>query len=397
MHKPTITFRRLAVVALVLTAGAALLRFVPGPEPWPDWYRRLVRRTNPIAYRLGLVGRRRSPLASVEYVGRRSGITRRTPVWAFVTSDHVIVGLPYGRDVNWARNVLASGHCRMQVHGQVYDLDEPQVRGSAELTELPEWRKRQFSDSMEYLRLRIFHVQPGTLDVGGPEDWYIRRKGRLMRLASFYYRPFRKPLAEAYGKAAGEAITRDAIGRFEVLLPDIPYIGGGKNSMTITLVKVAAKLAMYRALRARGARQEEAARLIHLGEVAFYESVPMRWVMRLQGRGFLSHRGVDMWRRIAATSQQRRYPDDWVYGVVDGDGSDAGMQLDCIECGALKYLEREGAPELTPYLCWIDYPQFAAMGLRLDRTETIAHGGRRCDFRVSRGEPAQVEPDFLHV
>jgi deazaflavin-dependent oxidoreductase (nitroreductase family) len=164
MHGPTLTFRRLALVALMLTAGATLLRFVPGPEPWPDWYRRLVRRTNPIAYRFGLVGRRRSPLASVEYVGRKSGTLRRTPVWAFVTSGHAIVGLPYGRDVNWARNVMASGHCRMQFRGQVYELDEPQVCGSAELTELPEWRKRQFSSTMEYMRLRVFRVQPGTLD-----------------------------------------------------------------------------------------------------------------------------------------------------------------------------------------------------------------------------------------
>lgn len=170
MHLPRLTFRRVAVVALVLTAGAALLRFVPGPEPWPDWYRRLVRRTNPIAYRLGLVGKRRSPLASVEYVGRKSGIVRCTPVWAFVTSDHVIVGLPYGRDVNWVRNVMASGHCRMQIHGQVYELDEPQVRGSAELPELPEWRKRQFSSTMEYLRLRIFRVRPGTLDSVSPTE-----------------------------------------------------------------------------------------------------------------------------------------------------------------------------------------------------------------------------------
>ncbi len=168
MHRPTLTFRRLALVALILTAVVTLLRFVPGPEPWPDWYRRLVRRTNPIAYRLGLVGRRRSPLASVEYVGRKSGTLRRTPVWAFVTNDHVIVGLPYGRDVNWTRNVMAGGHCRMQIQGRVYELDEPEVRGSAELTELPEWRKRQFSSTMEYLRLRVFRVQPGTLDSVSP-------------------------------------------------------------------------------------------------------------------------------------------------------------------------------------------------------------------------------------
>ena len=229
-----------------------------------------------------------------------------------------------------------------------------------------------------------------------PENRYVRHKGRLMRLARFYFRPFRKPLIEAYGKAAGEAIARDALGRFEVLLLDIPYIGGGKNAFTITLVKIAAKLAMYRTLRARGASVEEAARLIHLGEVGFYESVPTRWLMRLQGRGFLTQKGVDMWRRIAATSQGRRYPGDWVYEVVEGDGSDSGLGLDCIECGAVKYLDREGAPELAEYLCWIDYPQFAAMHLRLDRTETIAQGGQRCDFRVSRGQPVQVEPEFLH-
>jgi pimeloyl-ACP methyl ester carboxylesterase len=231
----------------------------------------------------------------------------------------------------------------------------------------------------------------------GPDFWYARHKGRFMRLARFYFRPFRKPLAEAYGKAAGEAIARDARRRFEVLLPDIPYIGGGGNSMTITLVKVAAKLAMYRALRAHGAAEEQAARLIHLGEMAFYQSVPMRWVMRVQGRGFLSRRGKDTWRRIAAASQERRYPEDWVYEIVEGDGQEFDFGLDCTECGAIKYLERERAPELAPYLCWSDYPQFAAMGLRLDRTETIAQGGHRCDFRLSRGQPVQVEPEFLHA
>jgi hypothetical protein len=37
------------------------------------------------------------------------------------------------------------------------------------------------------------------------------------------------------------------------------------------------------------------------------------------------------------------------------------------------------------------------MHLRLDRTETLAQGGQRCDFRMSRRQPAQVEPEFLHV
>jgi hypothetical protein len=119
--------------------------------------------------------------------------------------------------------------------------------------------------------------------------------------------------------------------------------------------------------------------------------------MRLQGRLFLTRKGTNLWRRVAATSQERHYPEDWVFEVVEGDGQDFGIGLDCTECGAVKYLDREGAPEYAPYLCWIDYPQFAAMHLRLDRTETIAQGGQRCDFRMSRGKPVQVEPAFLHA
>ena len=86
-----------------------------------------------------------------------------------------------------------------------------------------------------------------------------------------------------------------------------------------------------------------------------------------------------------------------MYEVVEGDGHDFEFGVDYTECGIVKYLAREGAPELAPYLCWLDYPQFAAMRLRLDRTETLAQGGQRCDFRVSRGQPVQVEPEFLHV
>jgi hypothetical protein len=228
------------------------------------------------------------------------------------------------------------------------------------------------------------------------ENWYLEHKPKIMRQVRSFLRPFRKPLAAAYGKEEGEAIVKDAIQRFEALLPDIPYIGGGENPFTKVLCKVATKLAMYQALRARGASVEEAARLIHLGEVSFLETVPTRWRMRLQGRLFLTQKGMNVWRHVAATSQERRYPEDWVYEVVEGDGQGFAFGVDCTECAAVKYLDREGAPELAQYLCWSDYPQFAAMHLRLDRTETLAQGGQRCDFRMSRGRPVQVEPEFLH-
>ena len=159
----------------------------------------------------------------------------------------------------------------------------------------------------------------------------------------------------------------------------------------------AAWLAMYRSLQARGASVEEAARLIYLGAASFSNSFPMRWLMRLQGRRLFSRTFQDQRRHAAAISQQRRYPEDWVFEVVEGNGRGFPFVVDYTECGIVKYLAREGAPELAPYLCWIDYPQFAATHVRLDRTETLAQGGQRCDFRMSRGKPVEVEPEFLHV
>jgi hypothetical protein len=86
-----------------------------------------------------------------------------------------------------------------------------------------------------------------------------------------------------------------------------------------------------------------------------------------------------------------------VFTVVEGDGHAFRWGIDYTECGIVKYLRREGAAELAPFLCWLDYPVFAALHVRLVRTETLAQGGQRCDFRFSRGQPVRVEPEFLYT
>jgi deazaflavin-dependent oxidoreductase (nitroreductase family) len=173
------TMRRVVRLLMVIAAIATLLRLVrrlqgassvgAGSAPgWrgPAWFRHLVtNRFNPFVVRHGLVGGRRSPWAFIEHRGRKSGTVRRTPILPSVVGDHVAVPLPYGRNAHWARNVLASGHCRMQLHERVYELDEPQVLAASDVAELPAWRQPSSARrGLEYLRLRVFSVQPGTLD-----------------------------------------------------------------------------------------------------------------------------------------------------------------------------------------------------------------------------------------
>jgi hypothetical protein len=121
-------------------------------------------RFDPLVTRLGLVGGRRSPWASIEHVGRTSGIVRRSPVLPRIIGGEVFIPLTYGRAAHWIRNVQAAGHCRMQLHEMLYELDEPIIVAGRDLPGLPPWRRALAArSSREYVRLHVYLVRPGRL------------------------------------------------------------------------------------------------------------------------------------------------------------------------------------------------------------------------------------------
>lgn len=95
----------------------------------PNFMRRVNRVvTNPV---LGTVAWIVPPLAVVHHVGRSSGKRYRTPVVAFRTPTGFVIPMTYGRDVDWARNLLkAHGGELMQI-GRTFALRNPRVVGSA--------------------------------------------------------------------------------------------------------------------------------------------------------------------------------------------------------------------------------------------------------------------------
>lgn len=170
---------RLAVASMVVCLAAAGLGVVAGrraraPEiaagarpsrGAPGWLRKFVtRRFNPLVTRLGLVGGRRSPWAYLEHVGRHSGTVYRTPVLPTVVGDYAYVPLPYGEDVDWSRNVRAAGHCRLQRHGEVLELDEPVVIVAAERPGIPAWYRTYLERRQtRILRLHVLLAELGAL------------------------------------------------------------------------------------------------------------------------------------------------------------------------------------------------------------------------------------------
>src|SRR5512139_3256179 len=80
--------------------------------------------TNPL---LGTIAWLIPPLAIVHHVGRTSGRHYRSPVVAFPTAKGFVIPLTYGRDVDWARNLLAAHGGELQRTGRRYRLHHPRI------------------------------------------------------------------------------------------------------------------------------------------------------------------------------------------------------------------------------------------------------------------------------
>lgn len=183
-------------------------------------------------------------------------------------------------------------------------------------------------------------------------------------------------LRQRHGDAVGE-ILREAEQEFERLIPAIPYVGGPGN-LSDTLEQMASVLALYRVLQRQGWEVDEFGELIQTMAKRQMEQIPrvIRW---LAGRLYMTRWYRERLRRRAEESQKRLYPGHFVYEVVEGDGGTWGV--DYHECGIVKFMQAQGAPELAPYMCPLDFLIFPAMGVQLERTGTIARGAHRCDFR----------------
>ena len=125
----------------------------------------VTRRFNPLVMRFRLAGGQRSPWAILEHVGRTSRTTYHTPM-SLVTgpgADHVYVRLSYGAGVHWVKNVQAAGHCRIQLHEEILELDEPAVvRASENPLVPPAFRAALDRRGRTYLRLHVLDRAPGT-------------------------------------------------------------------------------------------------------------------------------------------------------------------------------------------------------------------------------------------
>lgn len=80
--------------------------------------------TNPV---LGTVAWIVPPLAVVHHVGRKSGRAYRSPVVAMRSDSGFVIPMTYGRDVDWARNLLVAGGGELERLGRRVRLRNPRI------------------------------------------------------------------------------------------------------------------------------------------------------------------------------------------------------------------------------------------------------------------------------
>jgi deazaflavin-dependent oxidoreductase (nitroreductase family) len=103
--------------------------------------------------------------AIVHHTGRRSGTPYATPVVAHRSDQDVIIPLPYGSDVDWLHNLLASGEAVVDLDGDHLRVDEPQVVDIDDVVDLfptSMVRTVRFNGAHEAARLHVSGAAPPT-------------------------------------------------------------------------------------------------------------------------------------------------------------------------------------------------------------------------------------------
>jgi hypothetical protein len=191
-------------------------------------------------------------------------------------------------------------------------------------------------------------------------------------------------LRERAGLSSIDGIRQEVMDEFEIVLTQMPYVGGAASRMSDFFMRLMGFMAIGRVLRRHGLalpvigeieRESYKAQLLTVPEAERLAS----------GRQFMSSESQASIREQAAKSHAEEYPEDFVYDFVEPGPDDSfEFGINYKACGFCKFAARHGDKEILPHICGLDFEAYATRGIRLERTQTLAGGASHCDFRFSR-------------
>jgi hypothetical protein len=188
-----------------------------------------------------------------------------------------------------------------------------------------------------------------------------------------------------------EGVKREVMAEFDIVLTQLPYVGGASNRMSNFFMRLIGFLAIGRVLRRHGVPLPVIADIER--ETLKAQGLAVPEAERLAaGRQFLSPENRALVSRQAAMSttesHRKAYPEDFAYEFVEpGPDEDFEFGIDYKACGFCKFAAHHGDTEILSGICGLDFDDYATRGIHLERTQTLAGGASHCNFRFSRSKP----------
>ncbi|MGZ7096079.1 MAG: L-2-amino-thiazoline-4-carboxylic acid hydrolase [Methanobacterium sp.] len=214
-------------------------------------------------------------------------------------------------------------------------------------------------------------------------SYYNKKRSEFFEQFNEFNGVIKELISQKYGSDFAESVENEIKQEFESIYDQIPYIGGDRNPLTSDLVSAVMDLAVYLVLKKHDKK------LADIGEIAYNASEELLALYPEAADLATNPKYIPYIKMGADRSAERQYQEDWVYSFCEGNG-DFDYGLDFTECGIQKFFHKYDADEFTPYLCAMDIIMSDIANAGLHRTETLAEGGNKCNFRYKKGRETKV-------
>lgn len=227
-------------------------------------------------------------------------------------------------------------------------------------------------------------------------QYYTGRENELMEDFDMIAGWVKEYLAARYEASKVDTWLSQSRLQYNQLIPELPYIGGDKNALNRILLLTSAYIPIVKVLKNEGISTRENGQMIVMtASKGYEENIPwfVKWYIRWN---YFSVRGKKAKKKAALLSQKKRYPEDWVFDYVEGDGLTFVYGITYSECALRKFWTSQNLKEYVPYLCICDYGIWKAIGVEVKRTKTLGNGATECDFRYIKkgsGVPPAWPPE----
>ncbi|NOR72667.1 MAG: hypothetical protein GQ467_02160 [Mariprofundaceae bacterium] len=219
--------------------------------------------------------------------------------------------------------------------------------------------------------------------------YYSSRKEKLLKDFDRTFALMNESLITRYGEQFASILQRETRQEYEKLIPEVPYIKGGRARMLNSFLLITAQeLAVYKAMKKHGKLPGEVWELCHQALRLRVAEIPLwkRWLLK---QLMFSSLVKKIMARRSKQQQATHFGDFEIEYLVSEEGNfDVGVNY--LQCGNFRFAVEHGGEAFAPYICMSDIALSDAMGWGLTRTQTLADGCDYCDFRMKKGAATKI-------